>query len=424
MPHSKVSRSALVVALLFPLILPCPANADDLSELESLLRENTHSIALDDGVLTGPGAKLIMEAAKGTQFVALGEEHYNFHIPGITTALFKSLQDQEGYRFFMTEQDPAMMETFSAAPVRGDRDAIVSLVRTYPTGVTFNSDQELRMLADIGRVSTAKENAIWGCDQAAGVTHVLDQLLEEPIGDSAVDAVTAFRVEAAAKEAIRDYSKGHYMADVSTDDLVRLKSDVAAEEGSRADWLLETVINSSRIFGFYKNGNKGELPGYYENNRFREEHLKDLCLAKYRAAEAEQPLPRVLMKFGSWHLYEGLSPTRIHTIGAFFSNVARFNGEEFLSIHFTSRPEDPEENMKDIAFIWPFVRDLDPGEFAIVDLRPFRRSPNRVLVERTQGEDWVAAHRESFVRLVYGYDLIFFVGETRAATFEAISLPD
>lgn len=130
------------------------------------------------------------------------------------------------------------------------------------------------------------------------------------------------------------------------------------------------------------------------------------------------------MKFGSWHLYEGLSPTRIHTIGAFFSNVARFNGEEFLSIHFTSRPEDPEENMKDIAFIWPFVRDLDPGEFAIVDLRPFRRSPNRVLVERTQGEDWVAAHRESFVRLVYGYDLIFFVGETRAATFEAISLPD
>jgi hypothetical protein len=420
MPYLVNLTSACVVAL----ILPCFALADESNDLESLLRENTYSIVLENGALTGPGAELIMEAAAGTQFVALGEEHYNFHIPGITTALFQALHDQEGYRYFMTEQDPVMMASFSAPPVRGNEEAIISLVQTYPAGVTFNSDQELQMLADIGRISEAEENVIWGCDQASGVTHILDQLLEEPIGDSAVDAVQAFRIESAENEAVRDYSKGHYMFDVSTEDLERLKVDVDPATGSRADWLLDVVINSSRIFGFYKNGSNGILPGYYENNRYREEHLKDLCLARYRAAESEQPMPRVLMKFGSWHLYEGLSPTRVHTIGAFFSNVARFNGEEFLSIHFKSRPEDPEENMKEIAFIWPFVRDLDPGEFAVVDLRPFRRRPNRVLVEKTQGEEWVQASKERFVRLVYGYDLIFFVGATRAATFEAISLPD
>jgi hypothetical protein len=134
--------------------------------------------------------------------------------------------------------------------------------------------------------------------------------------------------------------------------------------------------------------------------------------------------PKALMKFGSWHLYEGLSPTRMHTIGDFFSNVARFNDQGFLSIHFTSRPENPEERMDQLGFIWPFISDLDPAEFAVVDLRPFRRYPNRALVEKTEGEEWVKEHKESFVRLVYGYDLVFFIGETRSATFEVVPPAD
>ena len=417
---STITKSICATALL----LPCLAQADDLTELNKLLSENTYPIALENGALTGPGAELLMDAVDGTQFVALGEEHNNFHIPGITTALFEALHEQQGYRYFMTEQDPAMMDVFSKAPVRGDLERINALAQTYPLGVTFNSDQELRMLADIGRISSVDENVIWGCDQSSGVTHVLDELLKEPLDESAVAAIRKFRVLSAEKEAVRDYKNGHFMFDVATEDLEQLRSDVGAATGSRADWLLDVVINSSRIFGFYKNGNNGELPGYYENNRFREEHLKDLCLAKYRAAASAGELPRVLMKFGRWHLYEGLSPTRVHTIGDFFSNVARFNDQEFLSIHFTSRPEDPDEEMDQIAFIWPFIQDLDPGEFAVIDLRPFRRSPNRVLVEKTAGEEWVRAHKESYIRLVYGYDLIFFVGQTREASFEVVPPPE
>jgi hypothetical protein len=130
------------------------------------------------------------------------------------------------------------------------------------------------------------------------------------------------------------------------------------------------------------------------------------------------------MKFGSWHLFEGLSPTRVHTIGDFFSNVARFNGRDFLSIYFVSRPETPEDSMKDYGFIWPFISDLDPGELALIDLREFRRYPNRVLVEKAAGEEWKKLYKDDFVRLVYGYDMIFFVGTTRSATFATVPPPD
>ncbi len=403
-------------------LLLCVANvyADESLEFKRLLAEHSYAIELRDGGLSGPGADLIMRDAADTQFVALGEEHYNFIIPDITTALFTSLQDHYGYHYFMTEQDPVMMERFSQKPARGDLAKVQSLAQTYPMGVTFNSDEELRMLAEIGRISKAAEDPIWGCDQASGVTHILDQLLQETTAVSSVAAIKELRATAAAKEAVRDYSKGHYIFDAPTENFTALKATLDTPAGSHAEWLIDAVINSSRIFGFYKNGNNKLLPGYYENNRFREEHLKDLCLAKYRSTEKTEAMPKVLMKFGSWHLYEGLSPTRMHTIGDFFSNVARFNGNEFLSIHFVSRPENPEESMKDYGFIWPFINSLDPSEMAVIDLRPFRRYPNRNLVQAAAGEEWVNTYREDFMRLVYGYDLIFFVGETRAATFTVV----
>ena len=40
-----------------------------------------------------------------------------------------------------------MMEIFSQAPVRGNLETINSLARTYPMGVTCNSDQELKSYA-------------------------------------------------------------------------------------------------------------------------------------------------------------------------------------------------------------------------------------------------------------------------------------
>jgi hypothetical protein len=421
---SDVLKHAFLSVLLLSAAVSADDKADDKADLAELLRQHTHSVALEDAALTGPGADLILELADGTQFVAMGEEHYNFYIPDIATALFTALHERYGYRYFMTEQDPVMMEAFSRAPVRGDVQKVNALAQTYPMGVTFNSDQELKMLADLGRISSTEGDVIWGCDQGSGVTHTLDQLLEELQDEKAIAAVQDFRQLSAEKEAVRDFSNGHFIYDTDVEDFIRLKEQVNAGKGSRAEWLLDVLINSSKIFGFYKNGNQDILPGYYENNRFREEHLIDLCLAKYHAAEALESLPKALMKFGSWHIYEGLSPTGVHTIGDFFSNVARLNDQRFLSIHFISRPEDPEESMGDLGFIWPFIRDLNPDEFVVIDLRPFRSYPNRNLFGNTEGEEWNRDHKENFFRLVYGYDLIFFTGQTKAATFEVVPEPE
>ena len=416
----KLICSALTCVLLFSGF----AHADDDADFHEMLEMHRYAVALDDGKLVGPGAELIMRDAESTQFVALGEEHYSYIIPAITTAIFTGLQNQYDYHYFMTEQDPVMMEMMSQSPPRGDLELINTLAQTYPMGVTFNSDEELKMLADIGRISEASVNPIWGCDQAAGVTHILDQLLLSLKDPAAVAAVKEARKASAEKEAERDFSKGMYIYDAPTDDFVVLKAAINPVEGSHDEWLIDAIINASKVFGFYKNGKNNVLPGYYENNRFREEHLKNLCLAKYRSAEKVETLPKVLMKFGSWHLFEGLSPTRMHTIGDFFSGVARFNNQGFLSIYFVSRPENLDEDKAQVEFLWPFIEDLGTDEMAVIDLREFRRYPNRIMVEKAAGDEWTSANKEDFVRLVYGYDLIFYVGETKSATFSVVPQPE
>ena len=393
--------------------------ADD-SKVEELLSANTFPIVLDDAAIAGPGADLIWRLAQDAQFVALGEEHNNFHIPAISTAIFAQLHELYGFGYFMTEQDPVMMELMSRPPVRGDIEQINNLARRYPMGVTFNSDQELEMLAAIGGLAGPDMDIIWGCDQAAGVTHTLDQLALEVEGEELRAYVLERRDVAAAAERARNFKTGHFISAADPEWFAELKEVINPEPGSRAAWLLDVLINGNTVFGFYKRGEKGLIPGYYENNRYREEHLKDLCLDKYRQAERFDEYPKSLMKFGSWHLYQGLSPTRIHTIGDFFANVARFNGFEFLSINFVSLPEDPAASMQKIGYAWPFIEHLDPAEFAVVDLRPFRHYRNRRMLEESAGESWATAHQEDFSRLVYGYDLLFFVGSTKPASFDVV----
>jgi hypothetical protein len=409
--------------LLASFFFTAAAHADD-SRAEDLLNASTFPIALDDGAITGPGVDLILQLAQDAQFVALGEEHDNLYIPAITTAIFARLHERYGFRYFMTEQDPVMMELMSRPPARGDIEQVNSLAQYYPMGVTFNSDEELEMLAAIGGLSDADMDPIWGCDQAAGVTHTLDQLALAVEDDELRSLVLEKREVAAEAERTRNFKTGHFISAADPEWFTELEDTIDPEPESRAAWLLDVLINGNTVFGYYKRGEQGLVPGYYENNRYREEHLKDLCLDKYRQAERFDDYPKSLMKFGSWHLYQGLSPTRIHTIGDFFANVARFNGFEFLSINFVSLPEDPAGLMKRIGYAWPFIEHLDPAEFAVVDLRPFRHYRNRRMLEDHAGETWATEHKDDFARLVYGYDLLFFVGSTKLATFDVVPKVD
>ena len=104
------------------------------------------------------------------------------------------------------------MRVASVAPVRGRTDSIVAYARRYPHAFTFMSDQELAMIADVGRIATGRGNPLWGLDQAFGVTHALDRLAVLPVAKSNAALIRRYRDSASTKEQVRKSCRTAYIA--------------------------------------------------------------------------------------------------------------------------------------------------------------------------------------------------------------------
>jgi len=420
------TNSWIAVFLLFGSTSMVPA-AQAAIEVESLLQQSSYPIAIEDGALKGPGAAFLASAAAGTQFVALGEAHNNREIPQFATALFRLLHEREGFEFLILEQDPVMMKRVSRPPAKGDLEAIRALARQYLKGFVFISDQELRLLAEVGALADSQAAVIWGCEQAFGVTHILDELRERAPTDEAREYVDARRRESAAAEAVRNLEKGHYIFDAQlapvADELDRL---FGGATDSRAAFLIQAIRKSDEIYGYYAAGDRGELPGYYSNNFVREEYMKTRCLAEYRAAlERDGRPPKGLLKFGHWHLYRGLTPTRVPSLGHFMYDFARVNGLGFFSIAIV--PFNPRNDYGAFAahessrYLKPFAPLAADGRWILVDLRPFREYPRRRALIAAAALEGEAA--DELAALVYGFDALLLLGGAEPATFEVTGVP-
>lgn len=163
-------------------------------------------------------------------------------------ALFRMLQGRYGFQFLALEQDQISCQLVSRRPVRGNRDSVASLARRYPHAFTFMSDQELSMLADVGTVSHATANPVWGCDQAFGATHILDRLMAITRSHATRELIRRLRDTAKEKERKRDLDKYHYMGNEPKSELfAQLRQSVRPKLASDADMLIQSLIVSDRM---------------------------------------------------------------------------------------------------------------------------------------------------------------------------------
>ena len=390
---------------------PSPSRLPAEALLDSLVAANSRTIAIRDGHLTGPGADFLLAEGARAQFVALGEEHNVAEIPEVVAALLRDLQARAGYQYVALEQDPQAMRVASSGAMRGKRDSIIALAHRYQKAFTFISDQELAMVADAGAISRGKGNAIWGLDQAFGVTHVLDALLRTPGGSKdARDLASRYRAVAAAKEATRDLEKFHYMSAAKDEDFERLASLWHAAPGSDAAFLLNTLVVSDRVYRNYRERHN------YENGFEREEYMKERFMDEYRHAEAaDHAPPKVVMKLGHWHLYRGISPSNMQSLGNFVSEFARSHAAS--TFHVAIHGNNAAGGFRSLE-AWPdsfpdprIARNLPHDAWTIVDLRPLRRNFGKLAAAMRSDQ------RDQFMRLVFGFDAALYLGGMRPATY-------
>lgn len=410
-----MKKAITITAIFFVFIVKSSAQIGNIGNLlDSLISSNSYSIKLENNKLSGGGAKFLLSETRNSQFVFIGEEHNTLDIPAFTSALFLLLHSEHGFNYFTTEQDPVMMRKISHLPYRGNVDSVHALAKRYLNGFTFISDQELKMLATIGRMSSAKE-PIWGCEQAFGVSHILDVILQLHPTLPVRQDILAILKEARDNEATRDLSKSHFISDgkiASRIGKLRIKN-----KDPHIEYLLQTIQISDSIYTLFKKSVLGDPQTRYYNNLIREQYMKALFKKNYDAAErTDHKTPKVLFKYGQQHLYKGLNPLNILSFGNYLSEFATSNTRESFSIYTALYQDSTNRNSiinnPGLRFLTPFLK-ASLAEWTLIDLRPLRPFFRSGSLNRYVSDDQV----QGFKSLIFGFDSLLLFGKGTKASF-------
>lgn len=395
------------------LILACSQTELSFGQtrLDSLVKISTYTLEGQNDRLIGNGVDVIKQASVNAQFVLIGEEHNSKVIPDITAILFSWLQREFNFQYLATEQDPVMMEQVSRLPIK-TLEQVHQLASKYPNGFTFISDQELSMLHRIGSTSLGKHDAIWGCEQTFGITHVTDALLS--ISDlSTEQRVFLMRLKLYANkfEQKRDLSKFRLMSDPGKRTyLDTLKNHFENSTNQKAKWYSEALSMSDSLYQLFHESKSVPALRYW-NNYVREEYMKKVFIDHYESAQAKDGKPpRVLFKFGHLHLHRGRNPNFIFSLGNFVTELANRNGKQTVSIFVAYN--SVEEKVSSYHLL-PFAKYARQGTWTLVDLRPLRPYFRFDLLQT----NFTPAVQRAFENIVFGFDFLLMISKQEKATF-------
>jgi hypothetical protein len=380
---------------------PPPSTAD-------LVAQHSVAFSFSDSALEGAGAEFLREQTAASQFVLLGEEHMDHAIPVFAGALYRMLHNAHGFRHLVVEQDPVAIEDALAPALRGDAERIAAHARDYPTLYEFDSDEDLALLALVGRLEN-RADAIWGVEQATGVTRYLEELVTLAPDAASRGMAKSSLDQASAADHEPKYSVNWLIAAETPARLAALTAAFHAKPGSRAELLLARLEKSAEIFGYYRRAEAGEFVGLY-NNTVREEVLKGNFIERYRAAANQEKLPKAMFKFGGNHLYHGKNPTQAYPIGNLVHELAIFNGMVAYGLYVQPLGEN-YVSFKDFpAWMRPLLPASEPTAPTIVDLKALRP------YQRLFRETVAPADQWQLRELINGYDALVLLPGSRPAT--------
>ncbi|MGA7415634.1 MAG: hypothetical protein WBW33_34495 [Bryobacteraceae bacterium] len=389
-------------------------------KLVDSLTKNRTQLVLKDGKFAGTAAPLLEKALAESQFVLIGEEHGTQQVPAFASAVC-NVVGPLGFHTMAVEAGPR-----AAAAIQpwiggaNSREQLAQFEKKFPDTIAFfNLQPELELLSHCAAVAQGGTFQVWGLDQEfmGSSGYLLSRILETHPGKQATaetERLLAKNDEARASAAKSGNPGELFMMSVSDADLAGLRALLQKEGDTTAQALLDELMESREIY--YKNATAGA-----ESNRQRALLMKRNFVRNYQAtARAEGAVPKILMKFGDWHLYKGFNPLLNNDIGNTLAELGDGMGMKSLHIAILAvkgtrlrfagigRPYQPETfqmlDDKDYKFLQPMVDDLEAGGWTMFDLRGIRKAAFQGLLDR------------DMERLVLGYDLLILIPDSTAST--------
>lgn len=394
------------LAALATLLGPGPVAAGDADDLSRLLRDNSWKVETSATGLSGPGAARIVAWSREAQFFLLGENHGSAGIARFATGVARAL-GREGFRHTVVEADPLVTDHMVRLLKQGGMPAFANWLATdqRQRAVPFFAWREEADFA----VAALANGPVWGVDQSfLAAAHVhLDAIAAQTRDRSARAMAQAMAAEARADVI-------GWLAKVDRARIVALRDAIPARDAA-ARRIADLLVQSAAIYSPFSGGQGS----WHRANLARETLMKRSFLGYYDAvAKRGGRPPRVLFKFGAWHLQRGLSETNVPSLGNFLAELALarydrpvFNlrvmcGPGAEQVTFDGSVQSCADEFAPLA---PALgAALSPEGATVFDLRPLRDKPRL-------WRDWPAEAK----RLVWTYDAVVVIRGGGAATFIA-----
>ncbi|MEO6923419.1 MAG: hypothetical protein ABI142_06300 [Bryocella sp.] len=412
-----------IVARLLPVLLCGTAFAFGQSAPEQTLEQSLKSVRYDLQVsqqneLSGSGLPVLSKAVDSAQFVLIGEDHLTMEIPQFVAAVC-DLMAPGGLNAMAVEAGPQAAKFVDDSFGKPDRVArIAKLIKQYPDSVAFlNARQENDLAAHCAHASHQSDFQLWGLDQEfLGATGwLLDGILATHPGREAAKAVQHLQIKAdqdrVAAAKTGDPSKLFLLQPVDESDLSKTEELLRKQGTPEANSLFRELLVSHKIY-------RANVEGRHESNSMRAQLLKENLRNNLDKEYAKRMHPRVLLKFGDWHLYKGFNPLHQLDLGDYVAEIADGQGASTLHICILGargvhalyagygRPPALQpfvmDEDRDYRWIKPAMDSQVSSGWTMYDLRKMR-------FQKIAGLD------PDFSRLIYGYDLLIIVPELHPA---------
>jgi hypothetical protein len=383
-------RALRFTASLLALIIgAAPAAAQQADGADSTLRRallaNRHLLALEDGRLTGPGGELLITEGRAAQFTLIGEEHGVAEIPALTAALFRALVPA-GYRHLAIETGDALAAALDSA-ARQPRP-LESLTRFFeahwPGAPFFALEQEARLLAEAVTASSARD-VLWGLDyDIMADRYALARL--EPLARTSTEQQAVARLRHVAdsllRRAMAERNPGLIMMFGGPMEPVQaLRTAFSPPAGSPADRIINELEQTLRINQYWLSGQ-----GYRSNEARANWNKRQFGRMLREATAADGAMPRVMLKFGGYHMMRGRTTTDVYDLGSLASELADASGARSFHLMVVAGAgtnvavADPTvmeyrpapAGVQREAWARPLFELADPAQWTLYDLRPLR----------------------------------------------------
>jgi hypothetical protein len=375
---------------------------------DSLLSIHRYEIELNNGEYSGTGLNFLMNEAKNSSFFSVCEEHNLLELNELSSYLFKEFQKRFNYNYLILEQGTAISSLYGTKENKGNFNAIAGIAKRYPQSPTFVTDEELRLISDVGKISKSPINPIWGIDQDLGALHILEKLIELAPDNTAKAKAVELAELARRYEMDRINGDTLFMTMVATPTLFAQLNDLfKPEPSSETEWLIEALQRSTRIYHNNYLGRKGN-PTTFESGREREHSMKLRFMENYKKAnDAGDANIKALVKMGHFHLFRGIYKLNVPTFGNFLSEFAISKGtNNFIISSYTFNSPDKYRNING-----PLVDAASKEKFTIYDLRPLRPYAHQGLIKDLS---------DYYKNLIFSVDAALIIREGHTGSYDIV----